>query len=197
MQVGNFQSGRGGCALKKHWKGLHQHGPVPKGKNVAVVRQCEGCYLWSYFERLKWATEGSPPNLVALLARVARQAMARLPVRAAPSAPPVTPPQLERIRVKRDAALEIQRRKGLDSASPLQALSSPSTATFSPVTLVSNTSQATPARTTPSQSKTTTPLQVTPPTMQRPIALIAASAQQQHRSVTTPPLNPYTFFTRI
>ena len=143
----------------------------------------------SHFERLRWVTEGSPPNIVTLLARVARQDTKRIvatpspvtlqqhistPVHAIHSPVPITTEIAERIRRNRVAALQ-----RLNAS----------------VKLVSTPSQATPARSTPSQSKTSTPLQVTPPTMQRPIALVAASAQQQHRSVTTPPLNPCTFFT--
>ena len=183
----------------------------------------------TYFERLRWATQDSPPNIVTLLARVAGQdkkpilatsspvtpqQRSSTPVHAIHSPVPISPEIAERMRVNRLAAL--QRLNASSPFGPSQALSSlvpttPSPATFSP--LVSTPSPSLPetpqtqlvqrvpsgflpcARSTPSQSKTTTPLQVTPPTMQRPIALVEASAQQQHRSVTTPPLNPYTFFT--
>jgi hypothetical protein len=136
----------------------------------------------SHFERLRWVTAGSPPNIVTLLARVARQDTApqvrsATPVLASPSL--LSPEQLERIRVNREAALRRRMASpepGLGSHSPFQALSSPSTATFPPVTLVSTPSQATPARSTPSQSKTTTPLLVTPPTIkQGPKSFCAAS----------------------
>jgi hypothetical protein len=113
----------------------------------------------SYQERVEWATEGSPPNLVAIIARVAGQTVrSATPVRTIHSPPVALTPEIAaRIRVNREAALQ-------------RLNMSPSPATFSPVKLVSTPSQATPAQSTPSQSKTTTPLQVTPPTMQRPIA---------------------------
>jgi hypothetical protein len=74
----------------------------------------------TYFERLRWATSNSPPNIITLLARVAGQ-----PILATPS--PVTPQQAERIRRNRDAALQRL------NSSPVPT--TPSPATFSPVTL--------------------------------------------------------------
>jgi hypothetical protein len=109
----------------------------------------------SFQERVEWATEGSPPNLVAIIARVARQTIRRsaTPVRTIHSPPvPLTPEIAERIRMSRQAAL--QRLNGSSPFGPSQALSSlvptsPSPAKFSPVSLVSTPSQATTARSTP------------------------------------------------
>jgi hypothetical protein len=72
-----------------------------------------------YFqERVKWATEGSPPNLVAIIARVAGQTIrSATHVRTIQSPPvPLTPEIVERIRVNRDAALQ---RRMTSSPGPL------------------------------------------------------------------------------
>jgi hypothetical protein len=65
----------------------------------------------SYFERLKWATEGRPPNIVAVIARASQ---AKKHVLAAPSQ--LSPDLLERIRVNREAALQ---RRMTSSPGPL------------------------------------------------------------------------------
>ena len=71
----------------------------------------------SYFDRLKWATEGSPPNIIAVIARASQ---AEKHVLAATSH--LSPEQLERIHVNRKAALQ---RKMISSPDHSQASSSP------------------------------------------------------------------------
>ncbi len=105
----------------------------------------------TYFERLRWAMQDSPPNIVTLLARVAGQdkkpilatsspvtpqQRSSTPVHAIHSPVPISPEIAERMRVNRLAAL--QRLNASSPFGPSQALSSlvpttPSPATFSPL----------------------------------------------------------------
>jgi hypothetical protein len=78
----------------------------------------------SFQERVEWATEDGPPNLVAFIARVAGQTIrGATPARTIHSPPvPLIPEIAERIRVSRQAAL--QRLNGSSPFGPSQALSS-------------------------------------------------------------------------
>ena len=178
VQAANVRSGRCGDAPGPIGRDCTNTALAESVKMMLLCGKANGVKFGpssdSHFERLRWVTEGSPPNIVTLLARVARQDTKRIvatpspvtlqqhnstPVHAIHSPVPITAEIAERIRRNRVAALQC-----LNAS--VKLVSTPST--------------------------TTTPLQGTPPTMQRPIALVAASAQQQHRSVTTTPLNPYT-----
>jgi hypothetical protein len=71
----------------------------------------------SYFERLRWVMEGSPPNIIAIISRASQ---AKKPVLAlSPSF--LSPDQIHRIRVNREAALQ---RRMTSSPGPSQTLSS-------------------------------------------------------------------------
>lgn len=110
----------------------------------------------SYQERVEWATQGSPPNLIAVLARVASQTRrSATPGRAIEMpVPQLTPEQRERIRANREAALE-RMKESSSSGLPLVEVSPSASQRAASLHFAAESS--------------------TPPTHPRPIAARAAS----------------------
>ncbi len=102
----------------------------------------------SFEERVKWATEGSPPNLIDVIARVASQTKRSATPGPAIETPvlQLTPEQRERIRANREAALQ-RKKESSQIGLPLVLEMSPSAsqgAVFLPFAAESSTPQTHP-----------------------------------------------------
>ncbi len=97
----------------------------------------------TYGERVEWATKGSPPNILSILARVAQQQdSSATPVLASPSL--LSPEQRERIRVNREAALRRRTASPEPGSTPPTIRMNQQRASYSPSHLVVTTPPPTP-----------------------------------------------------